>query len=88
MASLKVASGTMPGHASPASRVRWRCCPNNPAQASAKFLSEPNENSFGPPDVAQPVCGFVLHHFTYELRAMLTKPGEGIVEILYSEHDA
>jgi len=42
-----VASAIMHGHSSPASRATRRWCPNNPAQASARFLSEPNENFFG-----------------------------------------
>jgi hypothetical protein len=38
-------------------------------------LGEPDEKPFGPPDVAEPVCVFVLDHFADELRAALTKAG-------------
>jgi hypothetical protein len=31
-------------------------------------LGEPDEKSFGPPDVAEPIHVFVLDHFADELR--------------------
>lgn len=34
-----------------------------------KLLGEPDENSFGTPDVAEPIHVFVLDHFADELRA-------------------
>ena len=49
--------------------------PIHRAHASAKFLGEPDENSFGPPDVAQPIRVFVLDQLTYELRAAFAEPG-------------
>jgi hypothetical protein len=34
-----------------------------------EFLSEPDENAFGTPDVAEPIPVFILDHFADELRA-------------------
>jgi hypothetical protein len=62
--------------------------PINPARASAKFLGEPDENSFWPPDVAQPIRILVSDHFTHEFRATLAEPAEGILNVLHREHDA
>jgi len=53
-----------------------------------ELLSEPDENSFGTPDVAEPIRVFVLDHFADELRAAFAKPGERIVDVLHGEHDA
>ena len=52
------------------------------------LLREPNENSFGAPDVAEPIRILVLDHFADELRAAFHEPGERIVDVLHSEHDA
>src|ERR1700730_13391720 len=57
-------------------------------QRSAEFLGEPDEKSFGPPDVAEPIRVFVLDHIADELRAALAEPGERIVDVLHGEHDA
>ena len=54
----------------------------------AELLGEPDENSFGAPDVAEPIRVFVLDHFADELRAAFAEPGERIVDVLHGEHDA
>lgn len=56
-------------------------------QISAKFLGEPDENSFGPPDVAQPIRGFVLDSLADELRAVFPESSQRIVQIIHREHD-
>src|SRR5207247_2403389 len=53
-----------------------------------ELLGEPDENSFGAPDVAEPIRIFVLDHFADELRAAVPEPGERIVDVLHGEHDA
>jgi hypothetical protein len=55
---------------------------------SAEFLGEPDEKSFGPPDVAEPIHVLVLDDFANELRAELAEPGERIVDVVHGEHDA
>ena len=52
-----------------------------------EFLGEPNEDSFGAPDIAQPIRVFVLNYFVDELRAKLVEPSKRIVKILHGEHD-
>src|SRR5260221_12830857 len=52
------------------------------------FLGEPDENSFGAPDVAESIRVFVLDHFADELRAAFGEPGERIVDVVHGEHDA
>src|ERR1051325_1846005 len=56
--------------------------------ASPQLLGEPDENSFGAANVAEPIRVFVLHHFTNELRTALAEPGERVVDVVHSEHDA
>ena len=53
-----------------------------------ELLGKPDENSFGAPDVAEPIPVFVLDHFADELRAACAEPGERIVDVLHGEHDA
>ena len=53
-----------------------------------ELLGETDENSFGAPDVAEPIRVFVLNHFADELRAAFAEPGERIVDVLHGEHDA
>src|SRR5882762_8196447 len=53
-----------------------------------ELLGKPDENSFGAPDVAEPIRIFVLDHFADELRAAFPEPGERIVDVLHGEHDA
>src|ERR1700756_4878588 len=53
-----------------------------------ELLGKPNENSFGAPDVAEPIRVFVLDHFADEFRAAFAEPGERIVDVLHGEHDA
>src|SRR5438105_11097298 len=53
-----------------------------------ELLGEPDENSFGTPDVAEPIHVFILDHFADELRAAFAESGERIVDVLYGEHDA
>ena len=55
---------------------------------SAELLGEPDEKSFGPPDVAKPIHVFVLDDFTDELRTAFAEPGERIVNVVHGEHDA
>ena len=55
---------------------------------SAEFLGEPDEKSFGPPDVAEPIHVFILDHFADELRAALAESGERLVDIVHGEHHA
>ena len=45
-----------------------------------ELLGEPNENSFGTPDVAEPVDVFVIDDFIHHRRTELAEPGEGVVE--------
>ena len=57
--------------------------------ASAEFFREPYEKTFGPANVAEPIRVFVLDHFVAdELRAVLTEPGERLVDVVHGEHDA
>jgi len=53
-----------------------------------EFLGEADENSFGSPDVAEPIRIFVLDHLADELCAALAEPGERIFYVLHGEHDA
>jgi hypothetical protein len=53
-----------------------------------ELLGEPDENSFGAPDVAEPIHVFVLDHFANELRTAFAEPDERIVDVLHGEHDA
>ena len=53
-----------------------------------ELLGEPDENSFGTPDVAEPIHVFILNHVADELRAAFAESGERIVEVFYGEHDA
>src|SRR5689334_6090632 len=53
-----------------------------------ELLGEPDEDSLGTPDVAEPVDAFVVHDFIDHRRAELAEPGEGVVEVLDGEHDA
>src|SRR3954470_23854721 len=53
-----------------------------------ELLGEPDENSFGTPDVAEPIQIFILDHLADELRAAFAESGERIVDVLHGEHDA
>ena len=53
-----------------------------------ELLREPDENSFGTPDVAEPIDIFVLDHFADKRRAAFAEPGERIVDVFYGEHHA
>lgn len=53
-----------------------------------ELLGEPDENSFGTPDVAEPVDVFVIDDFIDHRRAETAEPGEGVVDVLDGEHDA
>ena len=60
-----------------------------PARRSAEFLGEPDEQAFGPADVAEPIRVFVLDHVAAdELRTVLPEPGERLVDVVDSEHYA
>jgi hypothetical protein len=55
---------------------------------SAELFGEPDEESVGPADVAEPIRVFVLHHFAAdELRAPLAEPSESLIDVVHSEHD-
>jgi len=41
---------------------------------SAQFLGESDEKFFRPADIAEPIRGFVLDYFAYELPAALVEP--------------
>ena len=56
--------------------------------ALPELLGESDEKSFGAADVAEPVRLLVLNHVADELRASLTEPGERLVDVVHSEHDA
>jgi hypothetical protein len=53
-----------------------------------ELLGKPDENSFGTTDIAEAVHISILDHFADELRAAISEPDEGIVNVLHSEHDA
>src|SRR6185295_16321823 len=53
-----------------------------------ELLGEPDENAFGPPDIAKPIHVLILNHFAYELRAATAEPDERIVDVIHGEHDA
>jgi hypothetical protein len=53
-----------------------------------ELLGEPDENSYGTPDVAEAVDVFVIDVFIDHRRTELAEPGEGIVDVLDSEHNA
>src|SRR3954470_10977695 len=53
-----------------------------------ELFGEADENSFGTPDVAEPIHVFILDHFANELRAAFAEPRERIVDVLHGEHDA
>src|SRR4029450_4209969 len=53
-----------------------------------ELLGEPDENSFGTPDVAEPIHVLILDHCADELRAAFAESGERIVDVLHGEHDA
>jgi len=53
-----------------------------------ELLGETDENSFGTPDVAEPVDVFVIDNFIDQRRSELGEPGEGVVDVLNCEHYA
>src|SRR5687767_13898235 len=53
-----------------------------------ELLSEPDENPFGTPNVAEQIHVFILDHFADELRAAFAESGERIIDVLHGEHDA
>jgi hypothetical protein len=53
-----------------------------------ELLGEPDENSFGTPDVAEPVDVFVIDNFIDQHRTELAEPGECVVDVLNGEHYA
>src|SRR3989442_2358307 len=74
-----------------ASTHRYQVCTCHMCSSGSllpELLGKPDENSFGAPDVAEPIRIFVLDHFADELRAAFPEPGERIVDVLHGEHDA
>ena len=55
-------------------------------RSSADFLGETDEESFGPPEIAEPIDVFVLDDFADELCTVRTEPSEGVVDIINIEH--
>ena len=53
-----------------------------------ELLGEPDENSFGTPDVAEPIHVFILNHVADELRAAFAESGQRVVDVLHGKHDA
>ncbi len=51
-------------------------------------MGQPDEKSFRAADIAESIRVLVLNHFTDELRAMFAEPGESLVDVVHSEHDA
>jgi hypothetical protein len=47
-----------------------------------ELLGEPDENSFGTPDVADPVDVFVIDNFIDHRRTELAEPGKGVIDVL------
>jgi hypothetical protein len=41
----------------------------------------------GPADIAEPIRGFMLDYFAYELRAALVEPFKRLVDVVHGEHD-
>ena len=73
----------------PADRLpQGKCFLRLSGNALPELLGEPDEKSFGAADVAEPIRVFVLDHFADELRAALPEPGERLVDVVHSEHDA
>src|ERR1700754_611347 len=71
----------------PASAGRKRA--RGRAGTSSELLGEPDEQAFGPADVAEPIRLLILDHVTAdELRAVLAQPSERLVEVVDREHDA
>jgi len=54
----------------------------------SELLCQPNEDTFGAADVAETVNILIPNHLADDLRAVRTEPGEGVVDVLNSEHDA
>jgi hypothetical protein len=53
------------------------------------LLGQPDQESFGPSDVAEPIRVFVLDHLAADkLCAVLEEPGEHFVDVVDREHDA
>ena len=53
-----------------------------------ELLGEADEKSFGAADIAEPIRLFVLNYFADQLCATLAEPGERLVDVVHSEHDA
>ena len=55
----------------------------------AEFFGQPDEKSVRSADVAEPIRVLVLDHFAADkLCAVLAEPGERIVDVVHSKHDA
>src|SRR5574341_473971 len=53
-----------------------------------ELLGETDEDSFGTPDVAEPVDVLVIDNFIDQRRTELAEPGEGVIDVLNGEHYA
>lgn len=51
----------------------------------SELLCESDENSFGTPDVAEPINVVVLNNFVDEHRAVFAEPGKRIVNVHHGE---
>jgi hypothetical protein len=79
---LDAGGGSQPAIWLPQDKLRLR------GDALPELLGEPDEQSFGTADVAEPIRLLVLNHFAYELRAALGESGKRLVDVLHSEHHA
>jgi hypothetical protein len=56
---------------------------------SSEVFGEPDEKSFRPSNVAQPIAVFVLDDFAADkLRAVVAEAAERFVDVVHGEHDA
>lgn len=53
-----------------------------------ELLGEADQNSFGPPDIAEPIGILVLDQLVDQFCAALAEPGDRIFDVLDGEHDA
>lgn len=58
------------------------------ALPSAEFLGQPDEKSFRPADVAEPIRVLIPDDFADELGAARAEPCQRLVDIVHGEHDA
>jgi hypothetical protein len=72
----------------PTTRDLKAVSPTSSVLRSAQFLGESDKKPFRPADIAEPIRGFMLDYFAYELRAALVEPFNRLVDVVHGEHDA